>query len=84
MYNIFIQTSFIYSHTRDMKKKPNLPAIIIAGAIVVVVGGIFLLASRPGQYDNLAQCLTDKGAKFYGAFWCSHCQEQKAEFGKFS
>lgn len=35
----------------------------------------------PGKYDGLAQCLKDKGAIFYGAFWCPHCQEQKKRFG---
>ena len=30
---------------------------------------------------SLAQCLKDKGAVFYGAFWCPHCQKQKALFG---
>jgi hypothetical protein len=29
----------------------------------------------------LAQCLKDKGAVFYGAFWCEHCAEQKKRFG---
>lgn len=32
--------------------------------------------------SNLANCLTEKGAKFYGAFWCSHCKNQKEMFGK--
>jgi len=31
--------------------------------------------------DTFAQCLTDAGVKFYGAFWCPHCQDQKALFG---
>lgn len=35
----------------------------------------------PGKYDTFAQCLKDKGAVFYGAFWCPHCQAQKKEFG---
>ena len=35
----------------------------------------------PGKYDNFATCLEDKGAVFYGAFWCSHCQAQKKLFG---
>lgn len=26
--------------------------------------------------------LKEAGAKFYGAFWCSHCQDQKVAFGK--
>jgi hypothetical protein len=34
-----------------------------------------------GKYTEFAQCLTEKGAKFYGAFWCPHCAEQKALFG---
>lgn len=30
----------------------------------------------------LAKHLTQIGAKFYGAFWCQHCQKQKQVFGK--
>lgn len=30
---------------------------------------------------TFAQCLKDNGAVFYGAFWCPHCQAQKALFG---
>jgi len=29
----------------------------------------------------LAKCLTEKGAKMYGASWCSHCANQKKMFG---
>jgi thiol-disulfide isomerase/thioredoxin len=32
--------------------------------------------------NQFAQCITDSGAKFYGAFWCPHCQATKALFGK--
>jgi len=33
--------------------------------------------------DNirLAQHLNDSGAKMYGAYWCSHCHDQKSLFG---
>jgi|SRR3989344_4741524 len=34
-----------------------------------------------GEYDAFAQCLKDKEAIFYGAFWCPHCQAQKKLFG---
>jgi thiol-disulfide isomerase/thioredoxin len=34
----------------------------------------------PGKYDSFAQCLKDKGATFYGAFWCPHCQAQEKDF----
>ncbi len=52
--------------------------------ILLVVAGIFYIASPsngPGPHDEFAKCLTEKGAKFYGAFWCSHCNSQKALFG---
>jgi hypothetical protein len=29
----------------------------------------------------LAKCLTAGGAKFYGAYWCPHCVEQKKLLG---
>ena len=35
----------------------------------------------PGKYQAFAQCLKDKGATFYGAFWCPHCQAQEQSFG---
>uniref|UniRef100_A0A803MRA8 Vitamin K epoxide reductase domain-containing protein n=1 Tax=Chenopodium quinoa TaxID=63459 RepID=A0A803MRA8_CHEQI len=31
---------------------------------------------------SLAKHLKSTGAKMYGAFWCSHCQEQKQMFGR--
>ena len=37
---------------------------------------------KPGKYDEFATCLGEKGATFYGAFWCPHCQNQKGIFGK--
>lgn len=53
---------------------------------VIVIGGLISLlvvqARKPGQYDGLAQCIADSGTKFYGAFWCPHCQATKAMFGK--
>jgi len=58
--------------------------IIVAVIAAAVVAGIFLLVSqnkKPGTLDEFALCLKDKGAVFYGAFWCSHCQNQKKMFG---
>lgn len=52
-------------------------------AVLVLLG--FLVwprsASGGGDWDALASCLTDSGAKMYGAFWCSHCKAQKEAFG---
>jgi len=38
-------------------------------------------SNQVGKLDNFAQCLKTKGVIFYGAFWCPHCQNQKALFG---
>jgi len=53
--------------------------------IIAVAGGIWLFIGyqrTPGKYDAFANCLKEKGAVFYGAFWCPHCQNQKKMFGK--
>ena len=56
---------------------------VLFGIAVVLVGFLLTLnKATPGAHDALAQCITDSGAKFYGAFWCSHCQAQKRAFGK--
>ena len=51
--------------------------------IPVVIWGLVSTKSsvKPGQYDNLAKCLTVSGAKMYGAYWCTHCQSQKRTLG---
>ena len=52
---------------------------------IVIVAGIFFFVStnrQQGKLDDFAQCLKNKGVVFYGAFWCPHCQSQKAMFGK--
>lgn len=40
-----------------------------------------LSSANKETYDSLAKCLTTKGVKFYGAYWCPHCANQKALFG---
>ncbi len=62
--------------------------ILFIVLLVLIVGGIGVFASfgpkKPGKLDGFAQCLSSSGAKFYGAFWCSHCQSQKKMFGSSS
>jgi hypothetical protein len=38
--------------------------------------------SSSSRAVDLAKRLKEAGAKMYGAFWCSHCYEQKQSFGK--
>jgi hypothetical protein len=51
----------------------------------VIIVALFALAYYFGRrtqhkYDGFAHCLTERGAKMYGAWWCPHCQEQKEKF----
>ncbi len=61
--------------------------ILIVGSIigVAIIGAIIYSVQynkRPGELDGFATCLQEKGAQFYGAFWCPHCQAQKKTFGR--
>ncbi|MBU0460347.1 MAG: hypothetical protein KKH52_03100 [Nanoarchaeota archaeon] len=47
-------------------------------AMLIIVG----CSSGSENYDALAQCLTENEVVMYGTEWCSHCQNQKAAFGK--
>ncbi len=57
---------------------------LITGGIVVLI----ILAYAAGwyyrnhRYDGFAKCLASKQAKMYGLYWCPHCADQKAMFGK--
>ena len=62
--------------------------LIILAMILFVVVPVVLFAVvstksavKLGQYDGLAVCLTEKGTKMYGAYWCAHCANQKKMFG---
>lgn len=63
-------------------KKGALAFWGIIGVLIVLGLGVALYARMaPGKYDQLAQCIKEQGVKFYGAYWCPHCQATKAEFG---
>jgi thiol-disulfide isomerase/thioredoxin len=55
--------------------------------ILVIVGLVYVRNSASNEdtqvvtsYDTFAECLGNAGAKFYGAYWCPHCQDQKKLF----
>lgn len=64
------------------RKQQNILWLVIG---IVVFAGVIGLAvykkNAPGKYDTFVSCIKDSGTIFYGAFWCPHCQEQKALFG---
>lgn len=58
--------------------------LMVLGSVVllfVVAGLMFRSDNAPGELDEFATCLGEKGAIFYGAFWCPSCQDQKKVFG---
>ena len=63
---------------------PRLAWLGIAIGIVAVVWAIYYFAyyRRPvSTLDGFAKCLTKSSAKMYGAWWCTHCADQKKLFG---
>ncbi len=63
-----------------MQKKSRY--IFLFGIIAVLAGLFIWYKATPGPYDGFATCLKDSGVKFYGAFWCPHCQATKQLFSK--
>lgn len=51
--------------------------------LIITGGGYWWYRSKtaPSKYDTVAQCITEKGVKMYGAYWCPVCQSQKRSFG---
>lgn len=60
---------------------------VLAGLVVLLLHANYVApqAEPAGPEDPmiraLAEHLTERGALFYGASWCPHCQEQKRLFG---
>lgn len=64
------------------------PVVWYALAVVLVLAIALMAYGRrqaepaaDGPLADFAACLKDKGAIFYGAFWCPHCDSQKDMFG---
>jgi glutaredoxin len=56
----------------------RLIAIVLSFAAILLVS---CAPPGPGEYDELAKCMTESGAKMYGTEWCGHCKNQKELFG---
>ena len=61
-------------------------AVLVLVAVWLIAYGVSNRGESVSAFNDntkaLAQCLTDKGFKLYGAFWCGHCKEQKEMFGE--
>jgi hypothetical protein len=68
---------------------------LYTAAVIIGIGLLTYAVFAPDESENtdpiiptssidaqeLAQCLTDEGVKFYYANWCSHCETQIEMFG---
>ena len=70
------------------KRSRNLKKFGVIGGILIVIIAlisfmVYSSSKKPGQYDNFAKCLSEKGAIMYGAIeWCKYTKEQANMFGK--
>src|ERR1700730_8407728 len=60
----------------------NWGRIAIYAVLIVAAFGLAYYISNRSQHKNdaFARCLTERGVKMYGAWWCPHCIEQKEKF----
>lgn len=75
-------------HSRKKQNNKILLIVVIAlialGVLIAVVQGNNKTGSNTvnaAEVDKLAQCLTEKWMKMYGASRCPHCKAQKEMFG---
>ena len=64
-----------------MKKGMMIFWVCILILVVAGLGMSVFVKSGPSKLEPFAQCISDSGSTFYGAFWCPHCQAQKRLFG---
>ncbi len=66
--------------TKSSSSKRRRLAISVVLAVVVLGLAYYLDHRSQHQHDAFARCLTERGVKMYGAWWCPHCVEQKEKF----
>lgn len=60
-----------------------LTVVTVAGAFIFYFGGFRVTnKERNEKIEQFAKCLASKEITMYGAYWCSHCQREKAAFGE--
>lgn len=61
----------------------SIAAVLLVGAMHLHYSGVFDPAAGPEDpyLRDLAEHLRASNVKFFGAYWCPHCQQQKSAFG---
>jgi len=90
VYTIIIFVAIALLAIRYLNRKVKTKTKYLAGIFIIAVlifalyliFNEFFVPTQPiNNYDNFAKCLTEKGATFYGTYWCPHCSNQKKLFG---
>lgn len=63
------------------RRNKTIGFVSLAIVILLVIFGIYS-SQKPGNWDDFAKCLTEKGAVMYGEDWCQYTNGQKQMFGK--
>lgn len=70
---------------RQQEPQPNpwVRKIAVLVLVVAIAAGLYAFVhhQQTSRLNVFAQCLSTKGAKMYGAYWCPHCADQKERFG---
>jgi len=67
-------------------KKINFKKYFIFSALILIilfsVFSIYSYSKKPGEYDDFAKCLKEKGVVIYGNDYCEYTMKQLGFFGK--
>jgi hypothetical protein len=67
----------------QQKKGPRWSwLLIVTGVLLAGWSGYYYYSYRNvSTLDDFAKCVSSKGTRMYGAWWCPHCADQKESFG---
>ncbi len=60
---------------------PAAGGVLAVAALAVFLFGPGGKSQSNPALDAFARCVAGKGLTMYGAYWCSHCQNEKRAFG---
>lgn len=75
---VLITLCSLYSYKHcDHKLSFGNKAVVVLVLLLALWLGWYV---TPKPLDDFAKCISDEGAVFYGAWWCTHCKTQKSLF----
>ena len=70
----------------ERKDNKKVKKYVLIAVLLIAIGLIsytfYFKSQKPGEYDNFARCLTEKGAVIYGNDFCQYTNKQLNDFGK--